>query len=139
MFTNWKLLVAGAALLVGTASLGYCFKPASVSFRDLDDARTVLESHGFYCIADADDQVSNTGFMVSHESATVDEARGLCKVGKMGAAWKGRVWVTLNPAHFRLETVPDLAGVRMWGDIVAFGDEDLLREIDAALPRRSAP
>jgi len=71
--------------------------------------------------------------MISREAAPSMEARLLPKSGPMGSAWQGRVWFTLNPSQWCLLDLPELAGVRQWGRFLAFGDDELLREMDLAL------
>ena len=51
----------------------------------------------------------------------------------VGPEWKGKVWVTQNPRNYHLQTIPDQADSRVWGEVLAFGDAPLLSEIDDAL------
>jgi hypothetical protein len=44
--------------------------------------------------------------------------------------WKGKVWIILRPRSAR--TAPDLPA-RTWGNVVVFGDEALLNEIEGKM------
>src|SRR5438552_1818261 len=128
---KWTICLSVAALsLVGTA---FVYPHHDVTFAHLRDAKARLTAAGFYCTADnAPGHISN-GFTISREAITWTEAGLLCKAGPMGPHWKGKVWVTINTAGWGLETMPDDAGTRVWGAVVAFGDEELLGEIDELL------
>jgi hypothetical protein len=127
--------------VLGLASLAiavWLVAPArTVSFDKLADACDGIRAHGFHCRSDYQDgNVHGSGFMVSRQPATWQEANRLFKNGTMSAAWRGKVWVTdLDPelSYF----LPDDASVRYWGRICAFGDEELLAEMEAALQQRT--
>lgn len=130
---RWTSWMAGAIVLVTISSAAFYVKRDTVSFDSLEQAKTRLEAAGFHCTSDCADCGLSTGFLVTSESSTWYEASALCKIGKMGPEWKGKVWVSVNPDSWRLECVPEGAGVRGWGEVVAFGDDEFLVQIDAVL------
>ncbi|MBI3821789.1 MAG: hypothetical protein HY289_03810 [Planctomycetes bacterium] len=132
---RWKYLIAGGMLVVAMVGLAYFTKPAAMTFDDLLAARQQLESLGLHCTHDCSE--GRGGFMLSKEPATTSDAALLCKVGKMNSSWTGRAWVTLNPAAMRVESIPEGAGVRVWGGVLVYGDDALLREIDQILAARA--
>jgi hypothetical protein len=125
-------LICTTVLLTLTGYAVYA-KPHGVSFQTLPEAKAKLDAAGFPCIADSSDGKLGTGFVVSREVTSWLEAGALCKAGPLGPEWKGKVWVGFNPHYYNLETIPDGAGVRIWGEIIAFGDADFLSQIDDAL------
>lgn len=124
---------AGALLFLALAGLTYGSRAPDPSFTNLDEARARLASAGFCCATDNANGKVVGGFVVSRECVTWSEAATLRKTGKMGAAWKGKAWVTMNSNVWQLQTIPDQAGLRDWGGVFAFGDQELLAELEAAL------
>jgi hypothetical protein len=130
---NWKVCVSSAAVCVALAASPLFFHHHEVTFRHLPDAKAALAAAGYFCISDSSAGEISTGFLISRQAIAWHEAGSLCKAGPMGRAWQGKVWVTINPACWRLLSIPDQAGTRVWGDVIAFGDDELLREIDTLL------
>ena len=130
---TWKVILAGSMFVLlagGVAALG---KRQSVRFEGLDAAKADFRAAGFYCVADSVDERNCAGFLISREKISSESVNSMRKVGEMGPAWKGRAWVTLNPRCWRLQLIPDDAATRTWGNVIAFGDADLLRELDEIL------
>jgi hypothetical protein len=108
------------------------------SFATIMDAWANIKAEGFHCTSDrADGRVGN-GFLVSRDVITSSEACRLYKAGRPGQEWKGKVWLThISTEDWQLPAAPDDANTRSWGNIRAFGDNDLLNEIESALNARA--
>jgi hypothetical protein len=130
---NWKAILAGVMLVLVVGGVATLAKRQSVRFEDLNAAKSDFRAAGYYCVADSVDERHCNGFLISRETIARESVNSMRKVGEMGPAWKGKAWVTLNPGCCRLEFTPDDAATRTWGNVVAFGDADLLRELDAIL------
>ena len=109
--------------------------PGQIAFQDLGEASRCVKAAGYCITSDRIDGVIQSGFMVTTEEATWEDANGLCKIGAMGPEWKGRVWVTQLAPAFYLGTMPDGAKPRTWGDVCAFGDPVLLEQLEDKLQR----
>ena len=133
MFKLHWYLASGPILLVALMSGAYLVRQPVTAFTQLPDAKARLLAAGFLCTTDSIHGKSGTGFLVSREPVSWGEAGSLCKAGEMGPRWKGKVWVTQSPRNYYLLTIPDDAGTRVWGDVLAFGDANLLSEIEDAL------
>ena len=130
---NLKVIAFSAAtfaMLIGCAVFA---RQQDVTFERLQEARIRLADLGFHCSSDAANGHTGCGFLISRTALSWSEVGMLRKTGPMGPEWQGKVWVTLNPQHWRLESLPEHAGVRIWGSVIAFGDCDFLKEIDDAL------
>ena len=138
-FKNWIrtlgwqhwLAIAFAAAVVTIAT--YSSRPARARFDSLQAAKAKLDAVGFHCSSDQSIGGIGSGFCISRASVTVEEVASLCKVGRMGESWRGKVWVTLSPDCWQLQTIPEDAETRVWGSVVAFGDGEFLNEIDDLL------
>jgi hypothetical protein len=129
--------VAGVCLLLGLAAIAYVMLPPSpVMLRDLDAAKTSIEANGFRCASDRADGLPSTGFLVSRDELPWYTANGLCKAGLIGPNWKGKVWVCKHIEELPGIT-PENAIVFHWGGVVAFGDREVLSEIERSLRRNS--
>ena len=72
--------------------------------------------------------------MVSRTPTTWTEVNGIAKVGPMGPAWHGKVWVTSRVSgSYPNAGMPYKAKLRLWGKVFAFGDEEVLDELELAL------
>ncbi len=128
---RWLLIGALVALLL----LGSCLE-RTTSFNNLKEAQISLRSLGYYCISDRRDGIIGNGFLVSCENVDWVEVNSMAKVGQIGEEWRGRIWfAVIDDAEAELLSVPDWPGRRVWGNVVAFGDDQLLDEIDARLTR----
>lgn len=129
---RWKslLLIAFAILVVAAC---YYFWPKSVSFPDIHDARAAVEEAGYHCIADRADGKVNNGFFVTRRPLAWEDANEMWKAGLLGEEWKGRVWVTRNSANLPLATSHDDVAPRIWGNVLALGDPELLDELETTL------
>jgi hypothetical protein len=130
---NWKGWLAGASILLAMMSLAVITKQSVVTFHHLKDAHARFSAAGFFCTSDRSNGRVGSGFLISRERVSWNEAGTLKKTGNMGPEWKGKVWVTFSPSYWQLETIPNHAGTRSWGDVVAFGDQELLSELDSVL------
>jgi hypothetical protein len=130
---NWKVCTSGAGVWLALAASALFFNHHEVTFRRLPDAKAALAASGYHCVSDCAGGDIGCGFMISREAISWHEVGTLRKAGPMGREWQGKVWVTINPDCWRLQTIPDQAGARVWGAVVAFGDDELLRELDALL------
>jgi hypothetical protein len=129
----WQVCAGGATLLVLTAAIAFFTRHHDLTFDRLHEARSKLATMGLHVTSDCANGQFSCGFMISRSSATWSDVCCLRKSGTMGPEWRGRVWVTLSPNDWRIESIPDRAGVRVWGSVIAFGDDELLREIEASL------
>jgi hypothetical protein len=130
---RWILAVAGVA-----AFLGLCWalnSPTPIVFPTVPEACVNVTAAGFHCTSDREDGVIAHGFLVTTEKTDWNVANNLCKIGKMGPEWKGKVWVTFTASKGALCVLPDDAATRSWGSVCAFGDEDLLNQIEGTLRR----
>ena len=133
MMKCWKVCAGALALMLLSGAVAHFTRGPEVTFARIQDAKCKLASLGLHITTDGANGHLSCGFMLSRNAATWTDVCLLRKNGAMGPEWHGRVWVTLNPSVWQLESVPERAGVRVWGSVVAFGDDDLLREIEACL------
>jgi hypothetical protein len=131
---KWTLAIVGAMVICGLTAVGYYERESGMTFVNLAAAKAQLADAGFYCTPDGADGRLATGFLLSREPVTWNQVGSLRKIGPMGPEWQGKAWVTFSAPAWRLETLPEKAGLRVWGHVLAFGDEKLLREIDDRLP-----
>lgn len=125
-----------AALALVFAFLFWAFSaPQPITFADLPDASVSITAAGFHCTSDRSDGQIQQGFLVTTDKSDWKVANNLCKIGNMGDEWKGKVWVTFTNANGELCLVPDDASPRFWGKVLAFGDADLLNQIEGTLRR----
>ncbi len=127
------ILTAGAVIVLATSGLAFFAKQHEITFEHLRDAQTRLLGAGFYCTSDRADGALSTGFLISRQWVSCTEASTLCKARPIGPDWKGKVWVTFSSDAWRLATLPEHAGHRVWGTVIAYGDEELLSELDESL------
>jgi len=128
---RWIFLGAFALFLL----LRLFFPTPTITFHDVKEASNSIQAVGFRCTSDRVDGIVASGFMVTEEDATWKDANNLCKSGPMGPEWKGKVWVSLVPAHGTYGTIPENAPTRSWGGVVAFGDAKLLDQLENTLQR----
>jgi hypothetical protein len=130
--TRWIV----AAMTVLVLGLYWVFSaPNPIRFPTVTEASVNLTAAGFHCTADRADGVVTCGFMVTQEESTWKVANNLCKIGKMGSEWNGKVWVTYTNDSGTLCTIPDDATTRSWGGVLAYGDARLLDQIEETLRR----
>jgi hypothetical protein len=127
---KWSLAILGAVAIAGLSTLGFRARELDMTFVNLAEARSRLADAGYYCTTDRLDGTLATGFLLSREPAQWNEAGALRKIGAMGSQWHGKAWVTFSSPLWQLQTLPENAGLRVWGKVIVFGDENLLREID---------
>jgi hypothetical protein len=120
-------------LALTVIAIAVWYPKAGVPIHNLADAQQRLKAAGYHCIPDCANGRLSSGFAISRENMSWFQAGMLCKVGNMGPEWKGKVWVTVSTPAWRLCRIPDDADARVWGPIVAFGDQEILSEIDRVL------
>jgi hypothetical protein len=127
--------IAGFCVVLGLALIVYLMMPPDpVVLRDLDTAKTSIEAEGFHCSTGRADDLPGNGFLVSREELPWQTANLLCKAGPMGPEWKGKVWVCQRVKEIG-NIAPENAIVSDWGGVVAFGDREVLSEIENSLRR----
>lgn len=104
---------------------------------DLYVAKTDLVASGYHCTSDRQDGLLEFGFMITREPARWDDVGAVMKIGSVESDWRGKVWVAKMDGEMQLRTTPDTGGVRIWGNVVAFGDRKFLDEIELQLRRVS--
>lgn len=129
---RWAI-AAGAAMVLATAGVTVVSRQYEIVFEHVQEAQERLARAGFHCRSDRADGSIGSGFLISKEALSWIDVGSLRKVGPMGPDWKGKVWITINRPEWRQESLPDNAGLRCWGSVIAYGDEALLQEVDAAL------
>jgi hypothetical protein len=130
---RWILALAGMA-----AFLGLCWaltSPPPIVFPNVPEACVNVTAAGFHCTSDREDGIIAHGFLVTTDETDWRVANSLCKIGKMGPEWKGKVWVTYSNTRGALCVLPDDAASRTWGTVCAYGDADLLNQIEGTLRR----
>src|SRR5437879_1401988 len=108
---NMKLMTlvalsAGTTTVLGVGSLAYIAKRHDITFDHLRDAKSALVAAGYHCTSDCANGRLSSGFLLSREDVSWSDASKLCKVGVMGPEWKGKVWVTLSPDYWQLQSIP---------------------------------
>jgi hypothetical protein len=131
---KWTLAIVGATVICGLAAVGLYERETGVTFANLAEAKARLDETGFYCTPDSADGRLATGFLLSREPVTWSQVGSLRKIGPMGREWQGKAWVTFSAPVWQLQTLPEKAGLRVWGHVLAFGDDQLLRDVDGCLP-----
>ena len=126
---RWLIAAAIVLFLVARAFI----VPTHIQFKTLTDASTSIKAAGFHCRSDRADGIIQSGFLVSQNEVTWQEVNELNKIGKLGAEWKGKVWVTSNGAFGDVGTLPEDGCKRVWGDVWAFGDEKFLVLLEGVL------
>lgn len=126
------LACTGAAFILLAATLiGYFIDGShGPSFDNLQQACSLLRTAGYFCTSDrADGRIENS-FVVCREPLTWEEGNLNCKSGPMGRRWKGRVWIIRSMPFTEMWTTPGDTEPRIWGKVWAFGDSELLAEIE---------
>jgi hypothetical protein len=111
--------------------------PRPLEFANLEDAAAQARAAGFFVTSDRADGNFQGGFLLSTDPVSFADASVLSKTGKMGPQWQNRLWVTSLPCSWA--TTPDEAVVKLWGNLVVFGDLELLRRVEAKLGCSSDP
>ena len=123
--------------LAGVAIFGLCWvlaSPPPIVFPSVPEACVHVTAAGFHCTSDREDGIIAHGFLVTTEETHWRVANNLCKIGKMKPEWKGKVWVTFLLTKCFLR-IPDDAASRSWGSVCAYGDAELLNQIEGTLRR----
>ena len=139
---KWKLRALGAAVVLGVAVAISIFEhrlavdDPVIAFASTHEAFASVKAAGFCCTADNPGGRIDNGFLVSRMEFQW-QAIFLMHKGIFSASeWKGKVWFARRTASARLQdAVPDGAGVRVWGNVIAFGDADFLDELERALKK----
>lgn len=131
MLKDWKVCASVLALVLVSGTITWLGRDPGMGFERIHEAQSKLAGLGLHVTTDRANGHVSCGFMLSRDAAKWTDVCLLRKTGSMGPEWRGRVWVTLNPSVWQLESIPDHAGIRVWGSVIAFGDDELLREIEA--------
>jgi len=132
MWKRWSFILVP---IVG-GLLCLLLRDGSVHFTDIHHAKASIEEAGFACVGDRRDGTVGNGFIVSREPIDWFEANELWKAGPMGPAWKDKLWVAKASRKLILETTPGDKPPHMWGNVLAFGDQEFLVEVEQALLKR---
>jgi hypothetical protein len=131
---KWKRIFAGLTA-IGLLFFFLVYFNPPVTFHDLKQASNELKDAGFICTSDRADGKSINGFIVSRKAIPWEDSNSMWKAGPMGSDWKGKVWISKHSSEMPLETTPNDQAPRIWGNVLAFGDQEFLDEIEGALKR----
>ena len=130
-FKSLSLTLGGFFVCTLMIASSYWVSSDSATYRDLKQTYTVISQNGFHCRSDRYDGENASGFMISRKPLAWEYVNEVPKVGPMGSEWQGKVWVT---SHMNLQcphvTIPDKAKLHIWGTMFAFGDEDIINELE---------
>jgi hypothetical protein len=127
---HWLGLV-GLAFFLGLIAVLMQRRP--LDFQNLDEAAAKAKEVGFFVMSDRADGIIEVGFLVTPDPANTTDANNLFKIGKMGPEWNKKVWVTRTSRLSNLVAISDGAVLHYWGNVVAFGDSQMLDELEAKL------
>jgi hypothetical protein len=133
---DWLIGITALALLLLVA--WFLVPKSPTSFVSVHDASRRIAAAGFRCTGDRADGQLDNGFLVTREEIKWEDVAVLRKAGPIDEQWKGKVWVAYHSAR-QIYSVPDQAEVRLWGSVCAFGDGELLAEIEGALRHTREP
>jgi hypothetical protein len=128
-----RAYIGAAVISVFIALLGSLLHRRATSFESLAQGYEMLRARGYHCIGDRHDGKIEGSFIVSRDRLTWNDVASMYMAGPMGPNWKGRAWVIRKSATARQYTSPGDAMPRVWGSLWAFGDEELLDEIEQSL------
>jgi hypothetical protein len=128
---RWLLLPC-AILAVLTVTLAW---PRPITFGDLEQAQDQIAHGGYCCTSDRQDGQVQFGFMVTRVPTDWTSVAETMKVGALGPNWRGKVWIARISSSYQLASIPEATGARIWGSVIAFGDSELLAEIEQSLWR----
>jgi hypothetical protein len=108
-------------------------------FANLSTAKTNIAASGYHCTSDRQDGKFEFGFMVTRVPTTWHDVGGVLKIGSLPSEWQGKVWIAQINDKFQLLSTPapEAADVRIWGNLIAFGDRAFLDELESTLRRHS--
>jgi hypothetical protein len=110
---------------------------APVAFGAIEEASIAVQNAGLCITADNPSGNITKGFLVSREPLHWLEIVPMSNGTYFAAEWKGKAWLARRWADWRIpDSIPEGAGVRVWGDIVAYGDPDFLDVLERALKDR---
>ena len=104
-----------------------------ISFGNLDEAKEEIATAGFHCTSDRKDGKIVGGFLVTRELVDWVDVNELPRPGRAGPQWDGKAWVTTVYGLKPIQAGLGEPSVRVWGKVVAFGDDAFLDEIEGAL------
>ena len=130
---RWTGWVIGTLVIFLTGGF-FLYPKTEMPFHNLREAQRYFAAAGYQCTSDCVNGQLGTGFLISRQSVAWSDVSCLCKIGNMGPQWQGKVWVTIHTPNWRLGAIPDDATASTWGELVAYGDQELLSELDNHLP-----
>ena len=125
-------LILVAAIIVFCVAVSQ-FEQRCSGFADLRHARQSIEDAGYHCVGDVANGQTLSGFVVSRTPIPWEVANDMRKAGPMGKEWTGRAWITREARLVPTTTTPGDSAPRVWGNVLAFGDQELLDEIEKRL------
>jgi hypothetical protein len=125
----WLLVSCGVLAVLLTLN---CTRN-SISFTTLDNARTEIVAVGYHCTSDRKDGKIGGGFVVTREPLDWTEVCDLRRPDRPKQPWTGKAWVTWVDSLIPIPAGPDEQSARVWGKVVAFGDDAFLDELEGAL------
>jgi hypothetical protein len=128
-----RAYIGAAVLAVLIAFLGSLLHRRATSFESLAQGYEMLRARGYHCIGDRHDGKIHGSFIVSRDRLTWNDVASMYMCGPIGPRWKGRAWVIRTAPTAIQYTSPGDAAPRVWGSLWAFGDEELLDEIEQSL------
>ena len=134
-FKSLSLTLGGSFVFTLLIASSYWVNSKSATYRDLKQTYTVVVlQYGLHCRSDRNDGEIASGFMISRKPLAWEDVNEVPKVRPMRLEWQGKVWVT---SHMNLQypqvTIPDKAKLHIWGTMFAFGDEDIISELEHEL------
>jgi hypothetical protein len=126
---RWSLGLFG---IIGSVSVAVLLldQNRACAFESLQHAHVQIVQAGYRCVSDREDGQLQYSFVVSRDALTRADVVAMRKTGPMGPEWSGRVWIVAPVPDSAIETAPGDVPPRVWGRVWAFGDANLLDEIE---------
>jgi hypothetical protein len=126
---RWSLELFGFLCILSLAVL-FLEQRQACAFDNLHHAHTQLVKAGYCCASDREVGRLQYSFVLSPDALTRTDVVAMRRAGPMGRDWKGRVWIVAPASASAMVTAPGDVPPRVWGAVWAFGDRELLDEIE---------